>query len=143
MSTSKPAQRPWLSGAAKPAMPVGTPQLIWPACLTLSSVAPACATPASPQPDTGGEHHSHPQPCNRHQKLPIRRSRRRARGGDQPPLVAADANTPAGPPATQQAAPGAAGNRYKWFESAINNYYRSVHLQQICSKGSSLGCSSD
>src|SRR5260370_31587968 len=49
-STSKPAQWPWLSGAAKPATPVGTPQLIWPACLTLSRVAPACAE--TPKPST-------------------------------------------------------------------------------------------
>src|ERR1700739_1857333 len=49
-STSKPAQCPWLSGAAKPAMPVGTPQLIWPACLTLSSVGPAFAVAPNPSP---------------------------------------------------------------------------------------------
>jgi hypothetical protein len=37
-SVSSPCQTPWLSGSAKPAMPVWTPQISWPRARTASSV---------------------------------------------------------------------------------------------------------
>src|SRR5260370_204979 len=49
-SISKPLYLPWLSGMAKPGTPVGTPQVMLPACFALSKVGPAWAGTAIPKP---------------------------------------------------------------------------------------------
>src|SRR6187399_675910 len=44
-STSRPTHLPWLSATAKPAMPVGTPQITAPRALMASRSLPAIAAP--------------------------------------------------------------------------------------------------